>query len=56
MKLESNFQRAIIANEQGQLFTLITKGQVQSLVTLPGGQNFDFIFPGRLKFLKFFST
>jgi hypothetical protein len=55
MYLESNFQRDVIANEPEQLFTLITKGQGQSSVTLPEGQKFDFIFPGSSKFLKFFS-
>jgi hypothetical protein len=56
MYLESKFQRDIIANEPGQLFTLIAKGQGQRSVTLPEGQNFYFIFPGRSKFLEFFSA
>jgi hypothetical protein len=46
--LESKFQRDIIANEPGQLFTLINiKGRGQWSVTLPEGQNSDFIFQGR---------
>jgi hypothetical protein len=52
MYLESKFQRDVIANEPEQLFTLITKGQGKRSVTLPESQNFDFIFPGRSKFLK----
>jgi hypothetical protein len=56
MNLESKFQRDIIANKPGQLFTLITKGQGQKSVTLPKSQKIDFIFPGRSKFWKLFSA
>jgi hypothetical protein len=47
LHLESKFQLDIIANESGKLLTLVTKGQ---------GQNFDFIFLGRSKFLQIFSA
>jgi hypothetical protein len=32
---------------------MITKSKGQSSVTLPEGQNFDLIFPGRSNFLDF---
>jgi hypothetical protein len=44
----------IIANEPGQLLTVITKGQGQRSASFPKNQNFDFTFPGRSKFLEKF--
>ena len=52
--LKSKFQQEVIANEPEQLFTMITKGQGQSQMTLPKGQKINLYFPGSSKILIFF--
>jgi hypothetical protein len=54
--LEPKFYKGSTANETGQLFTVITKGQGRRSVTFLGGQSKNSTFAGVQNFWIFFQN